>query len=233
MIPKIRGLGFTFVVIMAMSMAASALAQASEFHAASGPNVSIFGEQTEQLTLSTDSGTTKCTQVLFEGTAPSSTSGTTTAQELTLTPTITGCTAFGLTSTVDMNGCEYTITGAGTPALTADFDIVCNKTAGKLIETTTLTCTVTTPAQTLSGHITFSNGPGNHVNANFTVNGMTYEGHGFCPGLTATTLTHNGTYTGQATFRARVDAGAAQATHNGHTYQKLLQTGAQVVLTAT
>lgn len=233
MIHKLKQLCIALIAIAVMGITATAVVQASEFHAAAGPNASIFGEQTVQQQLATDEGIAKCTQALFEGTAPSSTSGTTTAQEFTLTPRYTGCTAFGLTSTVDMNGCEYTFTGAGQPALTATMDIVCSKTAGKVIEITTPTCTTTILPQTLGGHITFANGPSNHVSANFTLSGMKYEGHGFCPGLTPTTLTANGTYTGEATFWAKEDKGSAQATHNGHIYQKLNQSGSQVTLTAT
>jgi hypothetical protein len=236
MIRKIKGLGIVFVAIAAMSMTAASVVQASELHAAAGPNASILGEQTTSNVFTTDSGTVTCTQALFEGTAPSATSGTTTAQELTVTPTYTGCKAFGLNATVDMNGCEYTITGAGQPALTATVDVVCNKTVGKVIEITAAGgCTVTVGPQAIGGHLIFSAGGASpaDVNVNITANAINYEGHGACPSLPATTPTTGGTYTGGATFKARVDNGAAQATHNGHTYQKLAQTGALVALTAT
>lgn len=230
---KIKRFGHVLLVISALGLITASAAQASELHVAAGPNADVFGEQTTQHVLTTDSGSIAATQALFESTLSTQTSGTTTAQELTLTPTYTGASAFGLNATIDMNGCEYTITGSGTPALTADVDIVCNRTAGKVIEVTTLTCTVTIPAQSVGGHVTFTNGPGFHVSANFTLSGITYEGHGFCPNLSATALTHNGTYAGGTTFKARVDTGSEQATHNGHTYQKLKQTGALVALTAT
>jgi hypothetical protein len=234
---KIEQLALALVAIATMSMTAASVVQASELHAAAGPNASILGEQTTSNVFTTDSGTVTCTQALFEGTAPSATSGTTTAQELTVTPTYTGCKAFGLNATVDMNGCEYTITGAGQPALTATVDVVCNKTVGKVIEVTAAGgCTVTVGPQGVGGgHLIFSAGTSSpaDVTVNITRYAISYEGHGVCPSLPATTPTTGGTYTGGATFKARVDAGAAQATHNGHTYQKLAQTGALVALTAT
>jgi hypothetical protein len=237
MIRNLKNFSLAFIAVAAISMgAATSVVLASELHAAAGPNASIFGTQTTQHVMTIDSGTTKCTQVLFEGTVSSQTVGTTTTQELTVTPQYTGCTAFGLAATIDMNGCEYTITGAGQPALTATLDIVCNKTVGKVIEKTAAAgCVITIPPQTVGGHVVFTNiaGAPADVNVSFTLSGIKYEGHGACPNLTATELTTNGTYTGGATFQARVDTSAAQATHNGHTFQKLLQTGALVALTAT
>jgi hypothetical protein len=232
-IDNIKRLGFIFMLIAAMSMATATAVPASELHAATGPNASIFGNQTTQLTFTTDSGTVKCTQALFEGTVASQTAGTTTTQELTVTPQYTGCTAFGLAATVDMNGCEFTTTGAGQPALTAVEDIVCNKTVGKVIEMTAAAgCTVTVGPQAVGGHKTFQAALGKVV-VSVTLSEIKYEGHGACPSLPATTPTTGGTSTGAAEFVARADTGASQATHNGHTFQKLLQTGALVALTAT
>jgi hypothetical protein len=236
MTSNIKRLSLAFVAVAAMSMAAASAVQASELHAAAGPNASIFGTQTTQHVFTTDSGTVKCNQALFEGTATGQTAGTTTAQEITITPQYTGCTAFGLAATVDMNGCEYTVTGAGQPALTAVVDIVCNKTVGKVIEiTASAGCVVTVGPQAVGGHLVFKNVaqvPA-EVTAEITASAIKYEGHGPCPSLAATTPTTGGTYTGGATFQAREDKFATQATHNAHTFQKLLQTGALVALTAT
>jgi hypothetical protein len=233
---NLKRLGLAFASFAAMSMAATSVVQASELHAATGPNASLFGTQTTQNVFTSDSGTTKCTQVLFEGTAPSQTLGTTTSQTGSGTSQYTGCTAFGLAATIDMNGCETTSTGAGQPALTVVSDIVCNKTVGKVIEVTGAAgCTITVGPQTLGGHTTYTNVAGSpaHVIANITLSGIKYEGHGPCPSLAATTPTTGGTYTGGGTIQAREDAGAAEATHNGHTFQKLRQTGTLVALTAT
>jgi hypothetical protein len=207
--------------------------RASELHAATGPNASLFGAQTTQFTYTTDSGTVKCTQFVLEGTAASQTPGTTTAQELTITPQYTGCVAFGLASIIDMNGCEYTVTGAGQPALTAVVDIVCNKTVGKVIEITAAAgCVVTVPPQSAGGHLVFKNS-GADITAEVTLANLQYEGHGPCPSLPATVLTTNGIFNGGLTIQARKDQGSVQATHNGHTYQKLLQNGPLVALAAT
>jgi hypothetical protein len=236
MISNFKRLSLAFVAVAAMSMSAASAVQASELHAATGPNASLFGTQTTQHVFTTMSGTTKCNSATFEGTAPSQSQVTTTAQHVTITPQYTQCLSFGLASIIDMNGCEYTITGAGTPALTADVDIVCNKTVGKVIEiTASAGCVVTVPPQTVGGHIVFANVAGSpaDVTAEVKASGIKYEGHGPCPNLNPTQLTNDGTYNGAATFQARVDKESVQAIHNGHTYQKLLQTGALVALTAT
>jgi hypothetical protein len=233
---NLKRLGLSVVASVALSMAATSVVQASELHAATGPNASFFGSQTNQLVFSLDSGTVKCAQVVFEGTGASQTVGTTTSQAGSTTAQYTGCFAFGLGATIDMNGCETTSTGEGQPALTSAGDIICNKTVGKVIEVTAAGgCTITVGPQTLGGHATYTNVAGSpaHVLANITVTNIKYEGHGVCPSLPTTTPTTGGTVSGVVTIQAREDKGAAQATHNGHTYQKLLQTGALVALTAT
>jgi hypothetical protein len=233
MIRELKNLSFIVIGAAAMSIASPLAAEASELHAATSPNASIFGTQTTQHGFTTDSGTVRCTQASFEGTIAGQTIHTTTAQELTVTPQYTGCTAFGLNATVDMNGCQYTITGAGQPALTATVDIVCNKTVGKVIEITAAAgCTVTIAPQTAFGHLTFSNWwPDVTVDATLSL--IKYEGHGPCPSLPATTSTNGGTYNGITTAQAREDKGSGEATHNGHTFQRLFQFGTQAELTVT
>lgn len=71
MIRKIEGLGFIAILIVAMSMGvASAYAlptEATQLHATTANGASVFGEQEGQNVFTTDSGTVKCTQSLFEG----------------------------------------------------------------------------------------------------------------------------------------------------------------------
>jgi hypothetical protein len=93
------------------------------------------------------------------------------------------------------------------------------------------------PEQHNLSHLVFTNtgvAPNEHVGVNITVSGITYEPHGVCPNIPhPTTLTHNGQYTGESLFQARVDAGSEVFTHNKHQYNKLKQIGALVGLLAT
>jgi hypothetical protein len=232
---KIKRLSLAFVVIGAMSLAAASAALAAEFHAEGGPNVSVTGEQTEafKLQLTGSGATVNCTQVLFEGTIQGGTSQQTTAQELTLTPTHTGCKAFGLSATVEMNGCKFTVTAAGQAANTTVFDIA-GCTVGKSIQAKTLACTITVPEQTgLSHAVGATNaGPPKDIEVNNTLQGITYQLSGAgCSGTTGVT-THDADLIGKATFRAFQDLGSEVATHNGHQYNKL-KCGAQLGLFAT
>jgi hypothetical protein len=239
MVRNIKILGLAILVIAATGIVAASVAQAGigELHIETGPNADITGEQTEQLVSKyTASGIeTKCTQTLFEGTAPGAVAGQTTVTELTLTPQITGCTSFfGSSSTVNMNGCKYTVTG-GVSELTASIDIT-GCTAGKAIEIVSSLCTIKTPAQTGLAHIVFANaaGPPKDVNAQFTIQGLTYEfsAGSFCPEAKGV-IHHDGDYTGKVTFKGFVDQGATVlTTHNGHQFSKLV-CGSQVGLFAT
>jgi hypothetical protein len=234
MIRKIKRLGLAFIAIMAMNVAASSAAQASELHAEGGPSVNITGQQTTQQKIQIfPSLNIQCTTASFEGTVQGDTQSQTTAQEFTLTPTYTGCTLGGLNAIIDMNGCKYTVTGNGQPALTALVDIS-GCTSGKTIEITAPGCTITVPEQPGLSHVTFTNipGPPKDLEVQFTIASIKYEVHGFTCGTPETQLRQDGQYVGKATFRAFVDSGSEQATHNGHQYNKL-KCGNQLGLFAT
>jgi hypothetical protein len=254
MIRNIKALGLAFVAVAAMSAFAVSAAQGSELHAQTAKGANITGEQEpgQQLIFkyTGPSAETKCTQVTFEGTAkdvvqPEPADGQTTSQELTLTPTITGCKTFGLASVLDMNGCKYTITNktaAGvTTALKATVDIT-GCTAGKQIEVTASGCTIRVPEQHNLNDLGFVNlaTVPKTVTMNITIQGITYQLTGaLCPGTTGV-LTHDGDITGSVTLKAFVDNGTLKAihtnqfngVHNQHEYDKLI-CGAQVDLFAT
>jgi hypothetical protein len=238
----IKAIGIAIIAIVALPLLTTSGAIASELHLASSGNVSIFGEQTAQDQQSKfqfgASGVVQCTEALLEGTQTGSGSGTqTTTSELTLTPTYTGCTAFGLAASIDMNGCKYTVTGSGQPALSALVDIV-GCTTGKSIEITSPAtgCTRTILAINGLAHVVFSNvaGSPSHMTIQLTLGSVQYETHG-CSifGGTDTVKTNDSTIGGQTTVRGREDVGTEQKTHNGHQYNKLKQSGALVGLVAT
>ncbi len=239
MIRNIKALGLAFIAVAAMSMVAASAAQAAQLHAATSPSATITGGQTVQhnFKLTTSGAETKCTNAQFEGTVEGGSGGTTTAEEITVTPTYSGCQTVGLASQVIMNGCKYTITGAQPQTLTALVDVT-GCTSGKSIEIKLTGCTVTVPAQTGLSHLNFVQS-GTEVEVDVTAQGITYEFHGIaCPKPThggaveVTKLTHDGDYTGKALFKASEDPGFEQKTEHSHQFSKH-KVGTQVTLTAT
>ncbi len=246
MIRTMKALGLAIVAVAAMSMAAASLAQGSQLHATHNGNVVITGHQHAgenvfQVTtsLAEDKGPkVKCTQTTFESTEQFKQGTQVTTDELTVTPVYSGCTAFGQNATVKMNGCHYTATGASTPALTADVDVVC-ATAGKQIEITTAICQVKVPPQTTSGHITFANIAApepHHVTATVTVNQIKHEySAGIGCAHTKAVQTQDADYEGFITFKAYKHANIVhqvQRGGDGHLYTEYTHTQ-QVGLQAT
>jgi hypothetical protein len=248
---KTRSLCLAFVAVAAMSMAAAA-AQASELHVTTqAQTAAITGEQTPGTNfvfqINPPGGPkTICDQLLFEGDVTRPGAGTQiTAQELTLTPTFTGCKSFGVTATVRLNGCKYTITNKlnnVTTALKATVDItgcttIPNQQNHLPIEVQTGGCQITVPQQHNLSDIGFQNQgiPGQNtedVHVNFTISGLTYQLHGMLCGHPVTVTTHNGTLHGVATLKAFQHLGTEVKTHEGHEYQKII-IGAQLGLVAT
>lgn len=236
MIRKIKALGLAIAAVAAMSLAGAAAAQGAELHAASGGATTVIeGVQTTQhvLRITPPNGpAVTCSQAFFAGAAAK------TSQELTMTGQYTGCTAFGQVANVAMNGCKYTITGAGKLALSAQVDIV-GCTSGKQIEIQTAICQITVPEQsTIAGLVIFSNAGGlpvpAHINASIGLSGIAYQLHGVVCGHAVTTTTNDATYQGNATFKAYNYLQTGTVFHNGHvatSYTPIqLQ---QVALTAT
>ncbi len=231
MIRNTKVFGIAFGAVVAISMAASTAAQAMELHVGAGPSATITGTQTftwqNNFKLTVSGAETKCSNAQFEGTVQGGQKfpATTTAQELTVTPTYSGCLTAGLSSQIVMNGCKYTITGVHffTFSKTAWLDFT-GCTSGKSIEIKLTGCTVTVPQQTGLSHLTFSD-VFNEVEASLTVQGFTYELHGVaCPkpingqAVEVTKLTHDGDYTGGIRFKAFTDFGTGLQLQHNHQY---------------
>ncbi len=245
MIRNLKALGLALVAVAAMSMAATSLAQGSQLHATHNGNVVITGHQHAgenvfQVTtsLAEDKGPkVKCAQATFESTELYKQGTQVTTDELRVTPIYSGCTAFGQAMTIKMNGCHYTATGAITPALTADVDVVCT-TAGKQIELTTAICQIKIPAQTTGGHITFANvaPEPHHVTATVTVNQIKHEySAGIGCAHTKAAQTQDADIEGFVTFKAYKHSNIVhqvQRGGDGHLYTEYTHTQ-QVGLQAT
>lgn len=247
MIRNIKALGLAFTAVAVMSVVVVSAAEATQLHATASPTAVITGEQTNPpgdiFKLTGSGAETKCQVAKFEGTIEGGQAGQTTADELTVTPTYSGCKTAGLNSQVLMNGCKYTITGTHngqTLSKTAWVDVV-GCTTGKSIEIKLTGCTVTVPQQTTISHLTFHQqgtlGQSQEdVKVTVTAQGIQYEFHGIaCPGPTPgpTQLASDGDYTGESTFKAYADLGTDQVTKHSHEYTEHTDNGVQVGLTVT
>jgi hypothetical protein len=168
---NLKVLGLALVAVFAMSAVASASAGAATFHSeiASPAKTFFNGEQVTENVFTVNGRTVKCTKAVFSGeeVAPSET--------LSVTPEYSGCTAFGLASTVAMNGCKYkfhNVTGTG--PFTSPVDIVCPEGAHITI-TAASTCTVTVAGQTGLSSVSYTNkgtGTGRDVEVGANISGI-------------------------------------------------------------
>ena len=197
---NLKALGLSLVALVAVSAIAASAAQATAGELDIGTSPAILtGQQTAHLKLRyTQSGLTlQCTQANLEGTTQSSS-----VSEAQVTPQYGGCTYGGVASSIDVNGCKFTMTG-GVAANTAQVDIVgCTSS----LTITQGSCSITVKEQGPLSHIVFSNVPGSptHIAANFTIQGIHYEGDAGCG--TNVIGTHvDGDLTGEMTIKAFSD----------------------------
>jgi hypothetical protein len=240
MIRKIKALGLASVAAAAMSVVAAASVQASELHVAHQGNAVITGSQTQQHVLTTSAGTVTCSTATFEGALSSGGGSQITAQELTLTPTYSGCQAFGLGAQVRMNGCKFRITWKGGSEVTTAgtwWVHIYNCTFGKVMEVNAGFggCIMTVPEQNNLPHIIFTLTAQAGI---FDFHGQltfpfSYEMHGALCGHPTTVVTNNGTYAGQATIRIYASAGTEQVTQHGHQFLRSKHSNEQVNVTTT
>jgi hypothetical protein len=136
---NLKILGLALASVLAMSAVAVSAASAVEFKSESSPTV-LTGEQKEGTNevFTTMGGTVTCENVTYVG----SMSGTS-STELEVAPTYSGCTAFGFSTLIHVNGCKFKFTVVGS------VHIVCP--TGKAIEITAPGCTITVPTQTPTG----------------------------------------------------------------------------------
>jgi hypothetical protein len=206
MATRVKVLGFALAAAAAMSVVTTTAVQAFQLHATSNADVVITGAATTQQVLINPSGILKCTNLQFEGKISYVSGQQVTANELTITPTYSGCTALiGLAATVQMNGCKYTVTDSQANPLTGLVDIT-GCTEGKKITVSAGLggCMTTIGEQSNLSHVTFADVAGNphHVTDSFTVTGIAYEMHGVLCGHPTTVVTNNSSYSGGTTLKA-------------------------------
>jgi len=140
---KILRLALAAVFALSAISVSAASATPAEFTSESG-TTTLHGSQITQNVLTTTGGNVKCNTATFKTTTPVGT----TALDVTVKPTYSSCTAIGQTSTINMNGCEYTITP--TSQTTGTFSFVncagnISVTSGDPVVSCTVTFTPTTP----------------------------------------------------------------------------------------
>jgi Flp pilus assembly protein TadG len=217
---KLKALGLAFLAIAATSSLAAPAATAGALDVGVQPAVltgqnEISGvKQTQTLTIPSTSGSqfnVKCTTASFEGTVQGLT-----VLEAFLTPKTSGCTAFGLSSTIHWNGCKFKFKWQGTPANTATVGVV-NCTTGKHIQITTPLCNITLPQQVELPHTTLQNVKP-YVVLKFTLSGILFQQDGAaCPDGNGH-QSSSGSLTGEITLGAYKDGGTKQVTMGGHQY---------------
>lgn len=157
-----KTLGWAAIAAAFLTMLIAGSASAAQFRAPSYPT-SLSGEavSSPSAELKTASGTIKCTSGNISGTL----SGPSSA--ITVTPTYSGCKAFGTSATATTNSCRYVLHSSNeTHPYTGSLDIACTK-EGDAIEfrSTGLNCTVKIPAQSSLSTVTFENAAGVKVNS--------------------------------------------------------------------
>jgi hypothetical protein len=241
MIGKIKALGLACVAVAAMSAFAASAAQAGSFDIGTTPAV-VTGHsevnQTHVLSFKSTNGSpfnSICTTASFEG----STTGQV-VSETTVTPTYgsaeaapTGCTLAGQAAQVRVNGCKYTITGAGQPANTGVVDVTGCTAATPYIQIKTALCELRIPEQNGLSHLVGTNlAGGKEVTLTATVANITvHQAGAACPdgnGHKSAT----GSFTGNTIVKAFKPNGTKQVTKHGHQYVENI-CGEQVTLVST
>jgi hypothetical protein len=235
---KTKALSIAFSVIATMSIVGVASAQALQLHTTHQGNVTLTGQQTQQIVFTASAGNVVCNTVTFEGTVEGQ-GPQITGQETTLTPTLSGCQAFGLAATPKLNGCKLRITGKDTvghtTSQTAWVDLM-GCTAGKVLEANAGFggCIITMGEQNHLSHVVFTNNAGTEdLDVSLTITGIKYELHGGLCGHPTTVVTNNGTLSGGLTMRAYKDTGTELVTQHGHQFLQSKHNNQQVGILAT
>ena len=231
MIRNLKILGLVLVAVFAMSALAASAASANNaywFNSDTGAAdwTKLSGSQFAATpdTLVTHAGTLSCTTATYSGST-----GATTTNTITLTPTYAGCTLKPLpgTATIDMNGCVYDIeadgqtTTGGVPNGKFDTNttIVCPTTTTpshvthEIVVTVTfimvVKCTIHIEEQALGTGLVLTNETNGSsvkdLRAHINFSNIKYiQSEGSKEGkCSTTTTTSNGVYTGGATIEGK------------------------------
>jgi hypothetical protein len=205
MIRNLRVLGLAFVAVLAMSAVAASAAQAVPTFTASAYPATVTGSNTiGNEVFTTEGGKVECDSHFVS----SAISGPTST--LTVTPTYTGCTAFGfLNATVTTEGCTYVFHATekvSTGVYKHHVDVVCP--TGKSIKIVAATCKAEIKAQTGLTTVKTTNLAGGTVTVQPEVKNVAYTvtADGFLCPFGGTGNKTDGEYTGDVVV-SRVGGG--------------------------
>lgn len=194
----VKVLGLVLAAVLAFSAVAASGASAFQLKSSNGTYPqTLTGSQTGSGDVfTTNAGTVTCTTATYSGTLSAASS------EPEVTPSYSGCTAFGFINVpIDVNGCKYrfhatTETSAG--HFSGTTDIVCSGT--NKITVTAPGCTVTIGSQNGLGSVTYQNTSTTPASVDITVSissAIEYTVDTGCSTTKAGTFT-NGSYSGHA-----------------------------------
>jgi len=191
MIRNLKAMGLAVLAVCALGAFSAASASAAEFHSSVHHTI-LDGTQIGTDVFTTNAGTVSCSEANYHGTL----SATTTTTIEGITPTYSGCTAFGFAN-VPIHHDECTYTFHTTPTW---IDIVCP--TNKAFTITAPNCEVTVGSQTgltSATYTTEGKAPKRDVRLKVEISGIKYTQHGkgFFPCASGTFT--NGTYKGEAT----------------------------------
>ena len=176
-------------VLSSLSAIFSSTASA-EFHSAAEHTV-LDGSQVGSDSLVFNAGKISCSTITYSGTLSAKTSST-----ASLTPSYSGCNAFGFIGvTIDVNGCQIVL-----HQNTELTDISCG---AKPIEVTAPNCTLTIGSQTGLASSTFSTegtSPKRDIKVKLNLTGVSYTQTGKGEPPCSTKSFSDGTYTAEATL---------------------------------
>jgi hypothetical protein len=201
---KLKVLGMACVAVFALTAvsASSAMATTSGFTVGAGATRIEATQTTAQKLVLGGGGTTvKCSTSTLNGSISAGL-----VNEATVTPFYgaAGTCTVGLTATVDVNSCTYTITDTAT-ANTYDVDITnCPSSAPLLITVPSTGCVVAITNQGALADVDTTNNTTSSpddVDIALAISGITYTGNTSCPANVVGTH-NNGTLTGGYTLKA-------------------------------
>lgn len=221
MIRKFKALGLALVAVFAMSAMVATAAQATSgtvtFFPSNAQGVTFTAEQIgEHIFTLTDHkvtvegkeefANTKCKKAVFDAVGTVAAGAT----SVTVTPTYSECKSFGLTATIDHNGCNYILHSKTKIVSGWDVETTLTCPAGKGITITAATCEVTVSPQSLphtsevtnAGVSSPETGMDLHLHTDITGINYTVNKDGIgCP-LSGTGNFVNGDYDGTTTIKA-------------------------------
>jgi hypothetical protein len=207
---NLKILGLALVAMFAMSVVMATAASADEFTAEKYP-ASLVGAKDSTFVdeFNTTTGIVKCETPSYTGTVKES------ATSVSVTPSYTGCTAFGFPATIDVNGCQYKFNVNGGTSTEGDVDLVCGASSITVtaISAGTIKCTVHAATQSdITGTVKYKNigsGTTQEVTLEAALTGIDYShtkgtGLGACTAGSAT----NGTLTAKGIVTGKEDPGS-------------------------